>query len=211
MTVYIVSGHKRSGTSLMMAALVAGGMEAHYDSTHTARLAEEVETRRKVGEAFTRMGRVPPGAVDPLAMGHFEIYEPEASEIRQMDFPLAHDGKVIKIKWGGLPGLAPMRNGYRYIIMLRDPAEIVDELGGDEGREWLRSEEAYYTHFDQVEDLLGNRKDTLSVATMWFRERFVAGPASTLRDLADNDWPIIDVEAAVAAVEAGLVHLPEPV
>ena len=210
MTVYIVSGDRRSGSSLMMAALVAGGMEAHYDPDHTRRLAESVEIRRKVGAAFEAAGR-DVMCYEPLAMGHFEIYEPASEEIRQMDFPREHDGKVIKIKWGGLPNLAVMKSGYRYIIMLRDPAEIVAELGGDEGREFLRSKEAYHGHFMQVQNLLLNRSDTRTVTRMRFREELIANPEHEFARLRSLGWPITDPFAALAAVEAGLVHLPEAV
>lgn len=197
----------------MMAALVAGGMEAHYDPTHTARLAEEVETKRKVRRAFEKAGRPMTAwdAHEPLAMGHFEIYEPAAAEIRKMDFPSEHDGKLIKVKWGGLPGLAPMKAGYRYIIMLRDPAEIVAELGGDEGREWLRSQEAYDIHFKHVEDLMWNRQDTVHVLPVRFREELVMDPERLFNRLRHWDWPITDMDAALDAVTDGLVHLPEPV
>lgn len=101
---YIVSGFVRSGTSMMMDALIAGGMAAEW-----SRERDEAMNRKFADEHFK-----PNESYREVAL----------TEYSDLDFPLKYDGKLIKVmSWG----LAQMRRiPHRIVFMLRDPWEIAE-------------------------------------------------------------------------------------
>lgn len=106
-TVYIVSGFPRSGTSMMMESLEAGGLTAAY-------------SERKHQQVNDRWGdesyRPQPGE---------GIYELEAADYQTHDFPLAYKGRLIKALFGAMLGLrGDLGLDYKIVFMKRDPEEI---------------------------------------------------------------------------------------
>ena len=99
---YIVSGYVRSGTSMMMQALQAGGMKIYYNEGKEKKLF---------------LQSTPEYRANPK--GFFELAN---YEIRQKDFPAMYRGIAIKLLHDGLRNL-PIGK-YKILYMMRDPAEI---------------------------------------------------------------------------------------
>lgn len=183
--IYVVSGFRRSGTSMMMKALQAGGLDALYDGEQDEGLAR--------------------GADDYYALQHGEsVYEPARHRFQEWNWPLAYDGKLMKCLYGGLSQLAVNDSGYRYVFMLRDPEEIRQS---DEARmlkkrtkapAWLNDKE-YYDRMFLAIDGLNNRMDTKSLAVFRYRE-LLEDPLAAFHELAVQGWPI-DAEKAAAVVD----------
>jgi len=95
--IYIVTGYMRSGTSMMMQALIAGGLEADYD-----------ERRERMNDNYGDKFYRPNG-------GGF--YELSYMEYKKENFPLDHEGKLIKALRGGIDQIAP--HEYKIVMMLR--------------------------------------------------------------------------------------------
>lgn len=100
--IYIVSGHPRSGTSMLMAALKAGGLRVH-------------------SSAQREMGNVVPGerSYVPNRGG---LMEPSKAEMQIPGWPRMHDGCALKVVTPFLNRLAV--HDYRVVFMRRDPEEI---------------------------------------------------------------------------------------
>jgi len=103
--IYLVSGYRRSGTSAMMRALIAGGLKAVRDG--------ELEFR---GNAPDSTGYKPnPGG----------LYEIGRNFWRQPPFLAAlRNGLVYKAFFDILPNLPARSCEYAVVFMRRDPAEI---------------------------------------------------------------------------------------
>lgn len=100
---YVVSGWMRSGTSMMMRALEAGGMEACY------RVSRDVMKNRYADEHY-----------DPNLGG---LYELERKDYAAPDFPAGYEGKLIKALRMGVAHMNVMPGGIKCLFMLRDPEE----------------------------------------------------------------------------------------
>ena len=98
---YLVSGNPRSGTSMMMHALITGGLEGAYS--------------KKVGPGD--------GVYHPNPNGFFELVD---GEQRHPTHPWKYEGKVVKAIYTMLPQVAP--GNYKVIYMLRNPEEIRKSL-----------------------------------------------------------------------------------
>ena len=190
---HIVTGFRRSGSSMMMKALIAGGMNAAWSTAQDQRLS-------KIGvEGYQ------------LQQGE-SVYEPHPTDMNRWDFPRQHRGKLIKVLWDALPGLAPMSSGYRYVFMLRDPATIAASdaplwLNGDSKTpHWLTEPGEYEKRMDLAIEALRNRKDTLSV-TVLRMEDVIENPRREFARICD--WPF-DPHAAAEIPNAGVVRSKRP-
>jgi len=99
---FFVSGYMRSGTSMMMQALVAGGLEPAFN-----------KSRENMNQQF--------GDEDykPNAKGFYEL---NRSQYRALDFPKAHEGKVLKCLYGGINKI--IAGDYKIVFMMRNFEEI---------------------------------------------------------------------------------------
>ena len=105
--IHVVSGYMRSGTSMMMKALVAGSS-----------LVPEVDKRRD--DHFEQYAS---DGYHPNPNGFYEFTEKES---HLPHFPRQFDGKLIKCL---LQRAVAMSAGeYRVLVMLRDPEEIRQSL-----------------------------------------------------------------------------------
>lgn len=170
--IYIVSGMPRSGTTCMMRALEAGGMTVAYSENR-----------------------------DQMAAGHADqhyqpnpdnkLYEIPLSEYGDVDFPLKYEGKLIKVMLWGLDHLAVNPDGYRIIIMRRDPEEIRQscEAFGIGVHPWLKSGE-YGLRITRALKMLYVRTDVLGLEVVNYRTLF-EHPELTFEMLKhDESWPI---------------------
>src|SRR5262245_35102181 len=104
MTVYIVSGFMRSGTSGFMKALEAGGMEAVYNPDRDKMNDQYGDEEYKIND------------------GGF--YELSRAEYAHPDFPDNYDGKLVKCLFGGMLHLKASKN-VKEIVFMRRP---IDEI-----------------------------------------------------------------------------------
>lgn len=175
----IVSGYMRTGTSMMMQALIAGGMAGVW-SPDRDRLADA-----KADEHY-----------HPNPAGLFEI---PLTEYHEKGFPLAYDGKLIKVMLWGVRKLAPAK--YRVVLMHRDPEEIRQSYEAFFGRPvraraWPRD---YSRQMEQVAKILTARADVRSVARVSYRD-VVEKPREIFELIAESGWPI-DIDRAAAVVD----------
>lgn len=107
---YLVSGYMRSGTSMLMDSLSAGG-RPHGLEVRWSRERDAAMNRRHGDETFK-----PNESYREIAL----------EEYGGFDFPLKYDGCLVKVmSWG----LAQMRKvPHRIVFMLRDPAEIAESM-----------------------------------------------------------------------------------
>ena len=153
--IYVVSGHPRSGTSMMMAALEAGGLKVVASASR---------------EALNR----PDGPYKP---NHGGLYEPAVHEMWQPGWPRKHEGCALKVVVQWLRHLAV--HEYRVVMMERDPEEIRQSYratGLETTAERIEQEmnEAYAT--------LQNRADVKHVRTLWYAD-VLADPLRALSSL----------------------------
>lgn len=174
--IHIVSGFMRSGTSMMMEALIAGGMDADWS-----------KDRNKVADKCADANYHP---------NENGLYEIDLKEYEQVDFPLKHDGKLIKVMLWGLDNLAV--DEYRVIIMKRDPEEIRQSFEAFTGRKfdhpWLKE---YESRIERSFDMLRNRADIHSVLVVDYR-RMLDNPEFNFSKIAGLGWPVDHFKAAAA-------------
>jgi len=175
----VVSGLPRSGTSMMMQMLEAGGMTPLTDQKRT------------------------PDASNPK--GYWE-YEPAKSLARDSSWLPQAKGKAAKIIAQLLPFL-PQGFRYRVIFMERDLREILasqqamlERLGRAAGdKETLL--QTFQRHLDLVQRQLGRRKD-VEVLYLPYRS-VIADPLEQAKTLARFLGGSFDAERAAAVVDRG--------
>jgi hypothetical protein len=171
---YVVSGHPRSGTSMMMHALITGGLEGAYSSPRTPRSNNNA-------------------AYAPNPNGFFELVENEQQEPLH---PRRFAGKVFKSIYGMLPQLAT--GNYKVIYMLRNPEEIRSSNAkmGRRNRPLQRtlSDADYFSkmgHYLSIADL----RPDMEVLQVWYHD-VLADPTAQFERIRDFGIPIDPVAAA---------------
>jgi len=173
MSIYVVSGYMRSGTSMMMDALTAGGLNPAFN-----------ETRNYMNN---RWGD---DSYKPNPNGFYELSH---EEYKQDGFPGQYEGKLLKILWSGLPKM--IVNDYKVVFMKRDPEEIRQSYEAffkikhrDKFNDW------YKKKMQETIDLLHYRKDTESLIMDY---RYVVdNPYDAFNQLKKNGW---DIDCNLAA------------
>jgi hypothetical protein len=173
--VYIVSGYPRSGTSMMMRALIAGGLDAAHRDTRNAM------ARRASDDDYQ------PNPENEL----FELHD---WEYRAFGFPLAFTGKLIKAVTVHARNLDVVPGGTRVVFMRRDPEEIRQSyLAFFPARRPPTVEEIV----NDVEWTLRQMRDRRSFDLVEFGYRDVLEcPFGHFAELAGRGWPIDPVVAA---------------
>lgn len=180
-TLYVVSGFMRTGTSMMMRALEAGGMDARY------RQSRDEMKNRYADERY-----------DPNVGG---LYELARQDYRRLGFPHGYEGHLIKALNTGVPSMSVMSHGIRVVFMRRDSEEIRQSYLAFFNRELLEAPNLDRKMEDIIERIQ-NRKDVLSLDVFWYRE-IVAQPQKHFEALAAHGWPVNPATAA-AMVEPAL-------
>lgn len=179
--VCVISGWVRSGTSMLMQALEAGGMRARY--------------------------RTVPGwrDEDPTDLGLREL---PIDEMRRADFPRGYEGCLIKWLGHGPETLKPeLGIEVRSVFMMRDPEEIRDSWMRRFGSRHPERREAYEHAFDPA--LIAAQRAAaykaqqdhpmIAVASFWYEEvrKF---PLVSLGEIAEFYGYPLDLEAAAATI-----------
>jgi hypothetical protein len=173
-TLYIVSGFMRTGTSMMMRALEAGGLDAAYQQSRDkmkARFADE--------------------HYDPNVGGLFEL---ERKDYRAWQFPRAYAGRLIKALNYGVPRMAVMPGGIRVVFMRRDQEEIRQSYEAFFGKQ-LQNLEHLERNMVDIQERIRNRKDVKSLHVFWYR-KVVKHPWRHFALLRLFGWPINPWRAA---------------
>jgi hypothetical protein len=172
--IYVVTGYMRTGTSMMMQALAAGGL--------TPAFAPERETMNaRFGDEHYR----------PNAGGFYEV---ALSEYEEAGFPLAYEGKLIKVLDWAVARMAP--HEYRVVYMRRDPEEIRQSFEAAFGSRLDVSH--YEARTARNIALLNNRKDVQLVVCSY--RQVIRNPSAHFLGLWEEGWPV-DVDAAAAAID----------
>jgi hypothetical protein len=184
---YIVSGLERSGTSLLMQILQAGGVPTAFD----------VESR-------------PPDDNNPR--GYFEL---EGGKVinRLMDgtFPLAdYKGKFIKITAYGLKFL-PLGT-YRIIYTERNIEEVMDSMEKmakirDEKREDTKT--SFIKLNEMIKGIITKRED-IDVLFVNYNQ-IVADPRSQIKRICEHfDWGKANLAVMISTVDESLYRKRRP-
>ena len=177
--IWIVTGFPRSGTSMMMRALEAGGMDIDYSEEQEAKLQKEHKGGNPV------------------------YYELDEGAARDISFPLQHEGKVIKVlaPWRNLGNLAV--HEYRVLFMMRDCREIATSLarllGGALPKRDIDALNRYTHYINKGIQICANRMDVETISVAHYRD--VLEDADTVfRTLSTRGWPM-DPEAAAVTID----------
>ena len=173
---YVVTGHPRSGTSMMMAALRAGGCE----------IAFSLERERQLQECTLPQS----SGFNPSG-----VWELTDLELNAADFPLAYDGKCIKLVWQQLKWLPHDVSTYRVINMWRHPEEVHQSFEAAMGGRHLQIREVYAKRFEQVNAWLMDHVDVLDINLIGYNY-VLEQPNQVFQALQSQGWPITDWQAA---------------
>lgn len=180
--VYIVSGYPRSGTTMMMAALMAGGLPGEYSTTRNRMSASRADA-------------------DYTPNPDNELYELDDYVYRSFGFPLAYQGKLVKAVTMHARNLDVNPAGTKVVFMRRNVEEIRQSFGAFFGRapsrEQIENEVAWTLR--QMRD-----RKSIDLVEMWYRD-VLSAPYPHMRTLVDLGWPI-DAKAAAAAVDPSLLR-----
>lgn len=197
-TLYLISGHQRCGTSMMMDCLNFGSwsLEAEYD------LGRD-EFRQKYAD----------DDYDPNENG---LYELSREEYMKPSFPRGYEGKLIKALNEGAQDMSVMYGGIRCVYMRRPYDQIRRSWRAffDTELPHTSNETEHRVWQESIIERIQNRKDFLSVDVFWYPE-VVDDPVKHFEILRSNGWPI-DVRRAASVVDEDLYrhtykHLPEDV
>lgn len=173
--IYIVSGFMRCGTSMMMRALEAGGLEAAYSKDRDARM------NSKWGEKDVPDGYVP----------NDSYYELDPENYQSNEFPYAYEGKLIKCLWGGILRLPPAE--YRIIFMRRNVQEIRRSLIAFFGRPHpYASRYDFDAQMDRIVDVMRDRDSVKTIDVVNYDD-VIERPVEVLSGL---NWPIDENKAS---------------
>lgn len=175
--VYVVSGFMRSGTSMMMQALIAGGMEAEY------RESRDAMKNRFADEDY-----------DPNP----HLFELERADYQKPGFPRGYEGKLIKALRAGPGRMAVMPGGIRVLVMRRDPEEIRQSYMAFFGRSDFTAEQIDKEMEGHIQ-AIANRRDSRFME-VWYRS-VVENPVPWFERVRKFFGVPLDVRAAAGVVD----------
>lgn len=135
-----------------------------------------------------------------------KLYEVPLREYGNVDFPLAYQDKLIKVMLWGLDGLAVNPDGYRVVIMRRDPEEIRQSyeafFGHPLRHPWMAE---YEQRIEKVSMAMRNRRDVASAAILSYAD-LVSQPVNVMWSLVRRGWPLSgsDIDKAAATINPDL-------
>jgi hypothetical protein len=177
-TLYAVGGFMRTGTSMMMKCLEAGGLRA---AKRTSR--------------DTMKDRFGDDEYNPNIGG---LYELERRDYLKFDFPRGYEGMVLKALNHGIPKMEVMPNGIRCVFMRRPAEEIRQSYAAFFNRQ-IRNIANLDRNMESIIGRINNRKDVLSLHVFWYGE-VVGDPEYHFALLQSSGWPI-DVRKAASIVD----------
>lgn len=196
---YIVSGHMRSGTSMMMDCLSAGGRPSGLRTEWSRE--RDAAMNAKTGDGDYQAN---------------ESYrEVPLQEYGGFEFPRQYNESLIKVMCWGLGQMR--RIPHHVVFMLRDPDEIAESYERMSGEPMTESVNGMRVPVLELEDHCGakwcdiylrkmkqiivqheTRNDCHSLTTVRYREA-LDEPQRVFERLANYGWPI-DAEIAAAQV-----------
>lgn len=174
MITYLVSGHPRCGTTMMMQCFEAGGLEAVKN-----------EGRDRWAGAYADE------SYHPNRGGQYELEERDLQ--RFMRNPTIYEGKLVKLLFDKVVRMAA--GAYRIVFMEREWEEIRQSYMAFFGTAPRMNEEQFHDLMTYTKGILEQRRD-MDVAYFWYRD-VLAEPGQHFKRLG---WPI-DVEKATAVVD----------
>jgi hypothetical protein len=181
--VFVVSGWMRSGTSMLMRALEAGGMDAAYRGSR-----DEMADRAADEHWHPQHGH--------------GLYELERADYSTPGFPRGYEGRLVKCLRGSPARMSWMLGGIRVVYMLRDFEEIRQSYGAffpasiPPSVEWLARET------DANLTAIGGR-DHVDLMTLRY-EAVLADPVAELGRVGAFVGVPLDVGAAARVVDPAL-------
>lgn len=171
----------RCGTSMMMQALEAGGMDAVY-------------SRSRDDQMNSRFG-------DSDYVPNETYYELDRKEYQDPDFPNMYDGKLVKCLFGGLYKISP-ESEYSVIFMRRPKREIYLSLVAFFGQpsDFITNNN-FDSEMDRCVDVMKDRRCVKSIIEVQYHD-VVNDPYSVFYSLAATGWPI-DPEKSSSIVDRG--------
>lgn len=175
--IYLVSGFWRSGTSMMMRALQAGGLDIAYTMQRTNYIALH--------------------GYEPTPGG---VYETDAAEFRRPDFVQVYDGKALKVPLTELMNLPA--HEYKLIFMLRNPEAIRRSMLKYAPTALFPQEDLTWIYHEVVATLY--MALTNGINTLWVQyENVISDPIWDFEIIRDFGIPI-DVKKAASVVDVRL-------
>jgi hypothetical protein len=168
----------RSGTSMMMRALEAGGMEACY------RASRDVMKNRYTDEHY-----------DPNPTG---LYELERKDYAHPEFPRMYAGKLIKALQMGPAHMRAMEGGIRVVFMLRDPEEQRQSYMAFFGGQAPTADQIAQ-RVERALEAAKNRRDTTVMEIEY--SYAISNPRHTFLRVASFFGVDLDIDKATAVVE----------
>lgn len=174
--IYVVSGMARTGTSMMMHALVKGGIPAIYE------VGKDIRLKMRITEDY-----------DPNPNGLFEITHEHLLE----RFPDDLDGEAVKIhdwQWAEIGD--KLSEGLRVVYMTRPAGDILDSLCRFTGRKEPSDKMIERANMQfEVAQAVSMRKDAVDVVRADYND-VLSGPLSFFEYLELHGFPINPVKSA---------------
>lgn len=176
--IYIVSGYMRSGTSMMMRALEAGGMTASFSRERDKMLEKRWGEPDKSNTRYS-----------PNPNGYYEL---KSEDYTAVGFPFEYEGKLIKCLWG-LITILPVGE-YRVIFMRRPTEEIrASHMAAFSETPAFVDSNNFEKKMNDTVAILRDRKSFITVDEVWMGD-VIADPKKVFKSL---DWPVDPELAAV--------------
>lgn len=185
MAIYVVTGHPRSGTSLMMRMLHLGGIPVAYTEERDLNMQAK----------FTQASGFNP----------YGLYELSRNKLTSADFPSSYEGMAVKLVWEWLMFMTPYTPGYRVIAMWRNPEEVRQSYEAtilQHQNRKTRVDEAYRARWPKIIERLQSREDVWQVIKVNYNH-VIEDPLRECVRLKHLGIPI-DVAGAESAVDADL-------
>lgn len=172
--IYIVSGYMRSGTSMMMEALEAGGMDVCYS-----------ERREKdMFEAFK----------DGPYLPNRKYYELQVTDFLRKDFVQRYEGRCVKVLAPFLH-LLPVAD-YNIVYMNRDTDKIFQSYAAAINANTIYTDRAKWDREIQLIREATQDRRSCKCFTDFYYDYVVDNPLPHFKMLKTNGWPIDETKAA---------------
>lgn len=117
------------------------------------------------------------------------VWELHPHQLRDWSFPVAYDGKVVKLVWDWLKYMRTCPMGYAVIAMRRHPEEVHQSYQAAVGGQRVDVRYRYRERLDKVLTELQRRDDVVQLVELDYAT-VVQAPHVVFHALAEEGWPI---------------------
>jgi hypothetical protein len=185
--VYLISNIHRSGSSMMMRCLEAGGLSVACDDSQ-----EDLNYAHNTGDYV------------PNPNGFYALQE----DFNNIDVVQKYKNKALKYPFRLLMNLPEDENKYNILFLKRNPDEIRMSMNAFMPNQPWGSDatilELYDTYFDTLLYKISKKKN-VSLVILNYRD-IVSNPQKEFQKLFDANWPL-DIQKASSMVEPSLYRL----